>query len=260
MAGLLRESLIRFWRDLDKMNPQKVSVVIPCFNEEETLSTLFKKLERVDLLIDSEKYSLSFIFVDDGSTDNTLALLQERCNTNNYSQVVTREQNGGFGAALKSGLRAAGGDLVVTIDADTNYDQMEIPVILNELTSEYDIVTASPLHPDGSWNYPMHRFVTSRAVAQLYKLSLGRQYNNVYTFTSGFRVYRRKILESIMPQADDFLATAELLTNALMKEYRIKEYPTVVYDRMYGRSKLRTIATAISHLKLIMKLFFMRKN
>ena len=242
------------------MDQQSVSIVIPCYNEEDTLPTLFKKLEHVKQLIDNKKYALFFIFVDDGSSDNTHLLLQSRYETYNDVKIVKREKNGGFGAALKSGLRAAEGELVVTIDADTNCDQLEIPTILNELTDEYDIVTASPLHPNGSWNFPMHRFITSRGVAQLYKFSLGSKHNDIFTFTSGFRVYRRKILEYIMPEADDFLATAQLLINALLRDYRIKEYPTVVYDRLYGTSKLRTFSTVISHLKQITKLFYRKMS
>lgn len=242
------------------MDTKNVSVVIPCYNEEETLPVLFDKIEKVRILTDRDRYRLHFIFVNDGSRDKTLALLRDRYGNSDYATVVNREQNGGFGAAIKSGLLEANGDLTVTIDADTNYDQLEIPKILEQLTDDYDMVTASPLHPDGHWNFPLHRFVTSRGVAMLYKIALGKKRQNIYTYTSGFRVYRQKILPDIMPEANDFLATAELIINALLKGYRVKEYPCVVYDRMYGKSKLRTIPIALSHLRMILKLLLRKKT
>ena len=242
------------------MNPKTVSVVIPCYNEEDTLPVLFDKIDKILSLNDPEKYTFNFVLVDDGSEDRTLELLKENFGKVDYATIVERKENGGFGAALKSGLNSAEGEWVVTIDADTNYDQMEIPRILEQLTDEYDLVTASPLHPDGHWNFPLHRFVTSRGVAMLYKFALGSKRQKIYTFTSGFRVYRKKILPDIMPDANDFLATAEMIINALLKGYRIKEYPCVVYDRLFGQSKLRTLATAKSHLKLIAKLMFNTKK
>lgn len=239
------------------MDPIKVNVVIPCYNEEQTLPALFEKLDKVcNLLIDKEKYNLEIILVNDGSSDNTLKLLNKQYSDNDRVKIINRDKNGGFGAAIKSGLEAVTGDITVTIDADTNYDQLEIPKILDLLTEGIDIVTASPLHPDGKWNFPAHRFMTSRGVAQLYKMSLGKSSQGIYTYTSGFRVYRSKILPEIMPDANDFLATAELLINALLKGYKVKEYPTVVYDRIYGTSKLNTVKTAISHIKFIFKIYF----
>ncbi|MCP4723487.1 MAG: glycosyltransferase family 2 protein, partial [bacterium] len=202
------------------------------------------------------KYKINFIFVNDGSTDKTLEILKQEFNKRENVNILALEKNSGFGAALRTGLKAAVSDFVVTIDADTNYDQLEIPKILDYLTDEFDLVTASPFHPDGQWNFPMHRFITSRTVARLYKIALRRRYgSDLSTFTSGFRVYRGKILESIMPTASDFLATAQLLLNAVLKEYRVCEYPTVVYERKFGKSKLKTFQTIISHLKFIFKVF-----
>ncbi|MFC1493265.1 glycosyltransferase family 2 protein [candidate division KSB1 bacterium] len=239
------------------MDKVSVDVVIPCYNEEETLPALFYKLEKVEDIIEQEgKYQINFIFVNDGSRDKTLEILEQKFKGAENVKILVLEKNSGFGVALRTGLKETVSDFVVTIDADTNYDQLEIPKILDYLTDDFDLVTASPFHPEGQWNFPLHRFITSRTVARMYKIALGKRYgSHLSTFTSGFRVYRGKILESIMPTAGDFLATAQLLLNAVLKEYKVCEYPTVVYERKFGKSKLKTIQTIISHLKFIYKVF-----
>jgi len=243
---------------MEKIN---VDIVTPCYNEEDTLPTLFYKLEVLEEVVEkSGKYDLNFIFIDDGSRDNTLSMLERKYQNNEKYKILKHKNNKGFGAAIKTGLKAVKSELVVTIDADTNYDQLEIPKILDYMTDEYDVVTASPFHPEGTWNFKPHRFITSISVARLYKLALGKRYgSHLSTFTSGFRVYRSKILNDIMPKADDFLATAELLINALLKGYKVREYPTCVYERKFGKSKLKTLKTTISHLKFLYKVFRTKK-
>ncbi len=245
---------------VNKMDKISVDVVIPCYNEEETLHTLFYKLEKVeDIIEQDQKYIINFIFINDGSTDKTLEILEDKFKAKDNVKILVHERNSGFGVALKTGLLATESDLVVTIDADTNYDQLEIPKILDYMTDDFDLVTASPFHPEGQWNFPVHRFITSRTVARMYKMALGKRYgSHLSTFTSGFRVYRRKIFDDIMPTANDFLATAQLLLNACLKEYRVCEYPTVVYERKFGKSKLKTVQTIISHLKFLFRVFSTR--
>jgi dolichol-phosphate mannosyltransferase len=244
----------------EKEQTKKLSVVIPCYNEEDTLPTLFFKLDHLFKLIDANKYIVEIIIVDDGSIDKTSVLLKIKYDKNPNVKIIKHDFNKGFGAALKTGLLNATGDFVVTIDADTNYDQQEIPEIVSFLTDEYDLVTASPLHPQGNWHYPFHRFICTKVLVLLYRFVLKGKGDNIYTFTSGFRVYRKEILKDILPEANDFLATVELLIRALIKGYRIKEYPTVVYERKFGVSKLKQIITIINHLKFLLKIYRGRIN
>jgi dolichol-phosphate mannosyltransferase len=231
-----------------------VSIVTPMYNEQESLPVFLYRLQHVETLLRHD-YETEIILVDDGSGDRTAALLDEAVKSFANAQVLRHERNQGFGAALKTGLQRATGDLVVTIDADTNYDQLEIPHILTYLTDEYDLVTGSPFLPGSTWHYPAHRFVMSRAVVVLYKRVLRGRGDALATFTCGFRVYRRPVLERIMPEANDFLATAELLVRALLRGYRIAEFPTVVYPRRFGRSKLRTLPTILAHLRFMRRVY-----
>lgn len=231
-----------------------VSVVIPCYNEQDTLEYLSNKLRTLPNLL-KDVYDVEFCIVDDGSKDFTYRMLQKFFGERKDVRILRHEKNRGFGQALRTGLSHAKGDLIVTIDADTNYDQLEIPIILSMLDDETDLVTASPWSKDGGrQNFPLHRYIYSRTLSYLYRYMLRGLASDIHTFTSGFRVYKRHVIEDVLFEADDFIATAELLIRSILKGYRIKEYPTVVYERKFGRSKLRTFKTIFGHLGMLRKL------
>ena len=231
----------------------RVSLVIPCFNEANSLPTLFRRLDQLRQIIDSERWVLEYVLVDDGSSDGTGELLRANFAQDRLTRLVCNERNLGLGGALKAGVSAASGDIVVTVDADTNYDLRNTPELLQRLDPDTDVVSASPLMPGGAWNYPVHRFLLSRCAATLYKLVLGGKGKDIAVFTCGFRAYRRDILGGIMPRADGFLATAEMLMRALLAGHTVAEIPVTQYARKHGRSKMHYLPTVSSHLAFMWK-------
>ncbi len=233
-----------------------VSIVIPCYNEEDGIPYLVLHVKGVKQMLAEEGYDCEFILVNDGSTDKTLKFLEIGFQDIDGVRIISYEKNKGFGGALRSGLEQVKGDLVVTIDADSNYDHFEIPEIIKCLSDDYDVITASPWHPGGAKsNFPIHRFIFSVSLSRLYSMLLGSKIPNISTYSSGFRVYRRAVIDSVKFEANDFLATAEILIRTLKAGYRVKEYPTVVYQRKFGQSKLKTFKTIRSHLGFMLKLW-----
>ena len=94
----------------------KISIIIPAYNEQETIIELLEKVFEQNI----ESVELQVIVIDDGSRDNTVALLESRPEL--YSKLVTQAQNGGKGAAVKAGLAHADGDYILFQDADLEYD------------------------------------------------------------------------------------------------------------------------------------------
>lgn len=231
-----------------------ISVVTPCYNEEEGLPVHFYRMEHLRRIIDGSKYRLEFVLVNDGSTDNTARMLEESLGELSYVKIIHLEKNQGFGGALKEGFKHAEGDIIITVDADTNYDLLDAPKLIDMMQPDTDIVTGSPFMEGGDWDYPAHRYIMSLGVAKMYKLVLGAKAQNIGTFTCGFRAYRRQCLEDIWPKADDFLATAELLVKGLLADKKTRECPVVNYDRKFGVSKLRTLRTARAHLYFLKNL------
>ena len=153
-----------------------------------------------------------------------------------------------MGAAIRTGFSKADGDIVITVDSDGTYKFSEIPVFLSFLTPEVDIVTASPYHPDGGVvGVPANRLFLSRGSSFLYRILVDR---HVYTYTCLFRAYRSEVIKSISFSSNGFLAGTEVLVKAMLKGYRVAEFPAVLHRRMYGVSKAKIAQTILSHLRL----------
>jgi dolichol-phosphate mannosyltransferase len=238
-------------------NPLLLSIIIPCYNEEESLPTLPATLLPVlrDLLglpvggLEPVA-AIEVIFVDDGSRDETWLLLRDIFGRLNEPQITFRfaqhATNRGLGAALRTGFDAAQGDVVVTTDSDGTYRFDTIPALLARLTPGVDIVTASPYAPGGDVaNVPGYRLLLSRGSSLIYRLVVDW---HIYCYTALFRAYRRHVIKRVPFASDGFLAGTELMVKAMLSGARVVEYPTVLHARAAGVSKAKLLRTMRAHL------------
>ena len=235
----------------------KVSVVVPCYNEEDNIEKLkaeffpvIEKLVGRRLPDGAQVDSVEVVFVDDGSKDNTFDALKNTFGSYQYAGVSLafekHEINRGLGAALKTGFKASTGDIIVTTDSDGTYHFSTIPAMLEHMTKDIAIVTASPYHPKGEVvGVPPFRIFLSRGSSLLYRILLNWK---IYTYTALFRAYRREVIEQIPFAANDFLGQTELMVKAMLKGYHVDEFPAALHRRVFGVSKARLIQTIKSHL------------
>lgn len=229
-----------------------LSVIVPMYNERSGLAQLASQLDEALASLEDQRgidrSRVELIAVDDGSRDGTAEMLRD-LRTDPPLRVLTHDRNRGLGAALWTGFSAATGDVVVTIDSDCTYPPREIVALLELLDESTDIVTASPYHPRGGVDgVPAWRLALSKTLSVLYSVVLGTR---LHTFTALFRAYRSATIAEVPRRSDDFLAVAELLVIPVLRGRRVREYPTVLHSRRYGRSKMRTVRVIISHLRFI---------
>ena len=121
---------------MNKMEKLDYSVIVPVYDEEDSILPLFRKLKKVLLALGSHE----IIFVDDGSTDHTFQRLIEHAESDNHVKIIKFRRNFGQSAALKAGFDYAQGKMVITIDADLQNNPMDIPKLLEKLQEGYDVV------------------------------------------------------------------------------------------------------------------------
>jgi dolichol-phosphate mannosyltransferase len=224
-----------------------LSVVVPCFNEAENAGKLVAEFRPVVEAL-ARTRTIEVVFVDDGSRDATWSALHEAFGTTQAFEVRFERHpvNRGLGAAIRTGLRASRGDVVVTTDCDGTYRFTDIPLLLEHLAPDVDIVTASPYHPDGGVaGVPAYRLALSKGSSLLYRALLDWR---IHTYTSLLRAYRRPVVDTVPFLSDGFLAGTEILVNGMLLGFRAAEFPTVLHARAFGVSKAKIARTIRAHL------------
>ena len=234
----------------------RVSVVIPCYNEQEALPYLANTLTAVENRLSERGYSANFIFIDDRSKDGTFAELHELFDDRPNVRILQHETNQGVAAGIMTGLRAAETEIVCSMDCDCTYDPHELANMLPLMTENVDLVTASPYHKDGGVrNVPGWRLFLSRGASFLYRRVLRSKLD---TYTSCFRVYRRSTMVGTDLRESGFLGVAEMLGKLDLRGGTIVEFPAVLEVRLFGISKMKTAKTIVGHLKLLSHLTKLR--
>ena len=209
-----------------------LSILIPVFNEEATLITLLDMVHNADSL----GLQKELIIVDDGSTDNTRAILGELDTAKYNAKIYYHEKNQGKGAALRTAQGYAEGDLIMIQDADLEYDPKEYPELLRPLVEgRADVVYGSRLcggKPTRAFKI-MHLFGN-----KFLSLVTNILYNATLTdMETCYKVFKRDIFKKVKIKCDRFDFEPEITAKVLKQGVRLYELPISYYGRDYDEGK-----------------------
>lgn len=223
----------------------EVSVIIPMYNEEDNV---LKTLQEVKKVLEPY-HQFQIIAVDDGSSDNTLNLLNQSASENPEVEVLKHPTNMGMGKALITGFKKAIGDVIITLDADLSYDPNYIPLLVWKLKEENaDIVIGSQYMAGGKTeDIPFIRLFVSKMANRIVGYSMNE---NISTVTGILRAYRKEVLDSIELESRGTAINPEILSKAIALGFKIIEVPVTLKARELGESKVQFRSTTTSHLLL----------
>lgn len=208
----------------------KISVVMPCFNEIDTIDTIIQKVLSVELPMERE-----IVVVDDFSTDGTRDYLSSLDGHDNIS-VVFHEANRGKGAALRTGFASATGDVVIIQDADLEYEPEEYPKLLKPiLDGKADVVFGSRFA--GGESHRVLYFWHSLGNKFLTMLSNMFTNHNLTDMEVGYKVFKRNILEQFELREDRFGFEPEFTAKVARLNCTIYEVGISYYGRTYAEGK-----------------------
>jgi len=201
-----------------------ISVVVPLLNEERSLEALYREIADA---LEPLGHDYEVVFVDDGSTDASLAVLSRLHDETTNVVVIHLRRNFGKAAALQAGFVEARGDLVVTIDADLQDDPAEIPKLLAKLDESFDLVSGWKTRR----NDPLARRLFSRVFNWVTGVISGVHLHDV---NCGLKAYRAEVLHGIRLYGELHRFIPVL---ASYRGYRIAEIPVNHRPREHGRSR-----------------------
>ncbi len=213
---------------MDDKKPQdfKVSVIIPCYNEVKTIQDV---LQRVMAVEEADE----IIIVDDGSTDGTRDLLPSL--ENELVRVVLHPHNMGKGAAVRTGFKAATGDIILIQDADQEYDPREYPSLLKPIREGIATVVYGSRFLGGPrkamffWNMIANRTLT---------LVTNVLYNSIISdMETCYKVFRADVIKNIELRSNRFEIEPEVTAKVLKRKIRIYEVPISYNGREWNEGK-----------------------
>lgn len=203
-----------------------ISIVIPVFNEQDSIGPL---TEQICLVMKKMGMAHEIIFIDDGSTDNSLGCLEALCRAHQCVKTVPFKENRGQSKAFEEGFRQAKGEIIVTMDGDLQNDPAEIPLLLAKFEEGSDVICG--------WRYwrsdtPVKKII-SRIGNLFFRAFTGL---HIHDASCSFRAYRREVVADMSFQSRyDLIFLPYILYRA--KKIRLAEIPVHGRKRLYGKSK-----------------------
>ena len=224
----------------------KLSIVIPVYNERETLEILVAKVNAVD-------YEKEIILIDDYSTDGTREILKDYENKENF-QVLYHNRNQGKGAALRTGFAKVSGDIIIIQDADLEYNPSDYGILIEPiLEGRADVVYGSrflggPHRVLFFWHYVGNMVLTT--------------WSNMFTnvnltdMETGYKVFTKEVNESLTLKCNRFGFEPEFTAKVAKNKFRIYEVPISYSGRDYSEGKKITWKDGVAAIWYIFKFRF----
>ena len=205
----------------------KLSVIIPVYNEVESIKTIVKRVQDTKLVHE-------IILVDDGSKDGTRDILK-KWEGKKGLRVILHEKNQGKGAAVRTGMSAAKGDVLLIQDADLEYDPRDFPILLQPIEEGLADVVYGSRFLGRAHRVTMFWHLVAN---QMLTLMTNILYNTILTdMETGYKVFRREVLNGMVLHANSFDFEPEFTAKILKRKFRIFEVPITFNPRDYSQGK-----------------------
>ena len=235
------------------MDEKLISIVVPVYNEEENVRLLFEKIQAVCETI-GETYEV--LFVDDGSHDDTFAVLSELSKQKPELKVIRFEKNAGQTAAMAAGFECAQGQRILSMDGDLQNDPADIPKLLKKLDEGYDLVC-------GWRKERQDKFLTRRVPSIVANWIIGKVTGvPIHDNGCSLKAYRASVIKQVplYGEMHRFIPAMSTVLGARIAEIVVTHHPRRFGESKYGLGRIWRVMLDIIAFKFIISVFASRPN
>ena len=231
----------------------KVSIVVPCHNEEMNVVPLVTALMKI-----YGEYIYEIVLVDDNSTDNTREVISKLTETYNVIKPVFRTPPNGVGRAISDGFKAATGEYILSMDCDFQHLLPEIRDLFDAAAKGYDVAIGSRFSRHSVLlNYPYQKIIANRAFHLLARMLFGGNFRDL---TNNLKLMRREVVEKLELTQPGFAVNAETGFQPMLQGFKVTEVPISWINRTpdMGLSSFKLVKVGGGYWKVLIRLWLQK--